>query len=80
MVLMAQAQQLKAKLMLKGKHRPEKMVTKKMPDGAGMIANVPQRKKTKGTKGADEAAADKEYCEAMDKVSNSYLYLSESVT
>ena len=34
MVLMAQAQQLKAKLMLKGKHRPEKMVTKKMPDGA----------------------------------------------
>ena len=44
MVLMAQAQQLKAKLMLKGKWRPDKMVRKKMPDGAGMIANVPQRR------------------------------------
>ena len=26
--------------MLKGKCRPEKMVRNKMPDGAGMIANV----------------------------------------
>ena len=35
MVLVAEAQQLKAKLMLNG--RPEKMVRKKMLDGAGMI-------------------------------------------
>ena len=67
---MAQAQQLKSKLMLKGKTRPDKMVKKKMPDGAGLLANVPQRKKTKGGKGADEDAADKEYCVAMDKVSS----------
>ena len=70
MVLIAQVQQLKSKLMLKGKSRPEKMVAKKMPDGAGMLSNVPQRKKTKGGKGADEDAADKEYCVAMDKVSS----------
>ena len=31
MVLVAEAQQLKAKLMLQGKFRPEKMVRKKMP-------------------------------------------------
>ena len=28
--------------MLKGKWRPEKMVGKKMPDGADMLANVPR--------------------------------------
>ena len=52
---------------MKGKHRPEKMVTKKMPDGAGLLANVPQRKKSQG---GDEAADDAEYCKAMDKVSS----------
>ena len=41
MVLIAEAQQLKAKLMLKGKFRPEKMVRKKMPDGSGMLAKLP---------------------------------------
>ena len=40
MVLIAEAQQLKAKLMLKGKYRPEKMVRAKMPDGSGMLATV----------------------------------------
>ena len=45
MVLVAEAQQLKAKLMLKGKWRPEKMVRKKMPDGAGLLAKVPQRRR-----------------------------------
>ena len=54
MVLVAEAQQLKAKLMLNG--RPEKMVRKKMLDGAGMIAKVPQRRKN---------AADIVYCEAI---------------
>ena len=67
MVLIAEAQQLKAKLMLKGKWRPEKMVRKKMPDGAGMIAKVPQRRLGNG---ADDATADKEYCNAIDKVSS----------
>ena len=57
MVLVAEAQQLKAKLMLND--RPEKMVRKKMLDGAGMIAKVPQRRKN---------AADIVYCEAIDKV------------
>ena len=40
MVLIAEAQQVKAKLELKGRWRPEKMVRKKMPDGAGMLAKV----------------------------------------
>ena len=64
MVLVAAAQQLKAKLMLKGKYRPEKMVRKKMPDGAGMLANVPERSKV-----LDDATADAEYCKSIDKVS-----------
>ena len=70
MVLIAEAQQIKAKLLLKGKWRPEKMVRKKMPDGAGMLANVPQRRSS--SRGADEAAAlvvDKKYCDAIDQVS-----------
>ena len=65
MVLIAEAQQLKAKLLLKGKFRPEKMVRKKMPDGSGMLAKVPERRKDDG---GDAAAADKEYCDAIDKV------------
>jgi len=65
MVLIAEAQQLKAKLMLKGKFRPEKMVRKKMPDGSGMLAKLPERRKDDGL---DAAAADKEYCDAIDKV------------
>ena len=63
MVLIAEAQQVKAKLQLKGRWRPDKMVRKKMPDGAGMLANVPQRRSS--SRGADEAAAlevDKKYC------------------
>ena len=67
MVLIAEAQQLKAKLMLKGKYRPEKMVRAKMPDGSGMLATVPQRRQGRGV---DEAEADEEYCTAIDKVSS----------
>ena len=66
MVVIAEAQQLKAKLMLKGKYRPEKMVRAKMPDGSGMLATVPQRRQGSDVD-ADEA--DKEYCAAIDKVS-----------
>ena len=64
MVLLAQAVQLKAKLMQKGKYRPEKMVQKKMPDGAGMLANVPARSSAR----ADDARANQAYCDAIDKV------------
>ena len=69
-MLIAEAQQVKAKLELKGRWRPEKMVRKKMPDGAGMLAKVPQR--SESSRGADEAAAlavDKKYCDAIDQVS-----------
>ena len=71
MVLIAEAQQVKAKLELKGRWRPEKMVRKKMPDGAGMLANVPQRRKSSraGDDHAHDAMMDKEYCEAIDHVS-----------
>ena len=68
MVLFAEAQHLKAKLMLKGKCRPEKMVRRKMPDGAGLLADVPQRRIDDA--GGDAASADKEYCEAIDKLSS----------
>ena len=43
MVPIAAVQQVKAKLMLKGKHRPDKMVRKKMPDGTELLASVPER-------------------------------------
>lgn len=68
MVRVAEAQQLKAKLMLKGKFRPEKMIRKKMPDGSGMIAKMPRRRRDQG--GGDAAAADKEYCNAINKISS----------
>ena len=42
-MLVASAQELKAKLQLKGKRRPHKMVKKKMPDGIGALAALPQR-------------------------------------
>ena len=66
MVIIAQAQQLKAKLMLKGKHRPAKMVTRKLPDGAGLLSNVPQRKRSQVGDEADDAT----YCKAINKVSS----------
>ena len=53
MVLIAEAQQLKAKLMLKGKYRPEKMVRAKMPDGSGMLTTVPQRRQGHGVDSAE---------------------------
>ena len=59
MVVIAQAQQQKAKLMLKGRWRPEKMVRAKMPDGSGMLATVPQRRRGSDV---DAVEADKEYC------------------
>jgi hypothetical protein len=68
MVLISEAAQLKAKLMLKGRCRPEKMVRRKMPDGSGMLASVPQRRQ--GGRGADADELDAEYCVAIDKVAS----------
>ena len=67
MVLIAEAQQVKAKLQLKGRWRPDKMVRKKMPDGTGLLANVPQRRTS--SRAVDDSVLDKEYCDAIDKVS-----------
>ena len=67
MVPIAAVQQHKAKLMLKGKHRPDKMVRKKMPDGTELLASVPERS-------GPDADAERNFCAAMiDKVSNVFL-------
>ena len=52
---------LKAKLQTKAKHRPHKMVKKKLPDGSGAIAVLPRR-----GSGRDAAALDDEYCAAVE--------------
>ena len=65
MVPIAAVQQAKAKLMLKGKHRPDKMVRKKMPDGTELLASVPERS------GPDEDAdAERNFCAVIDQVSD----------
>jgi hypothetical protein len=64
MVLISEAAQLKAKLMLKGRCRPEKMVRRKMPDGSGMLASVPQRRQ--GGRGADADELD-EFLEVLEE-------------
>ena len=71
MVLIAEAQQVKAKLQLKGRWRPDKMVRKKMPDGTGLLANVPQRRTSSRAvdDSVQDATLDQEYCDAIDKVS-----------
>jgi hypothetical protein len=61
MVLIAEAQQVKAKLQLKGRWRPDKMVRKKMPDGTGLLANVPQRR-------TSSRAVDGSVQDAMERV------------
>ena len=59
--------QLKARLLTKGKLRPHDMVRNKLPDGAGLLEELPRRARS----GADEGdeAADAAYCAAIDKVS-----------
>ena len=52
---------LKAKLQTKAKHRPHKMVKKKLPDGSGAIAVLPRR-----GSGRDAAALDDQYCAAVE--------------
>ena len=43
MILSPAVKALKAKLQTKAKHRPHKMVMKKLPDGSGAIAVLPRR-------------------------------------
>jgi len=52
-------QQLKAKLQVKGKHRPHAMVKKKWPDGSGALSALPRRGTTPD--------ADAAYCAAVDQ-------------
>ena len=55
MMSLAQSQELKAKLQTKGKVRPHKMVSKKMPDGStAALTELPKRLAT-------GAAAEKAY-------------------
>ena len=67
----------KAKLQAKGKLRPHKMVRKKMPDGADLIDELPER-----TPGAheDDEDADADYCAAISKVSDVFGKSNRSQT
>ena len=49
------------------------MVRKKMPDGTGLLASVPQRRASSrgGEETAEETTLDKEYCDAIDKLRGS---------
>ena len=53
---------LKAKLADKGRLRPHEMIRKKMPDGTGSLQDLPAR--VQGA-GADDEAADGEYCKGI---------------
>ena len=74
MMSVAQSQELKAKLQTKGKVRPHKMVSKKMPDGStAALTELPKRLAT-------GAAAEKAYCDAIDKVSGVFSRQRRSVS
>ena len=74
MMSLAQSQELKAKLQTKGKVRPHKMVSKKMPDGStAALTELPKRLAT-------GAAAEKAYCDAIDKVSGVFSRQRRSVS
>lgn len=73
-MMVTQSQELKAKLQTKGKVRPHKMVCKKMPDGSGAaLTELPKRHAT-------GAAAEKAYCDAIDKVSGVFGRQRRSVS
>ena len=65
MALVASKVALKAKLVQKGRLRPHNMIRKKMPDGTGLLDDLPVR-----ARGAaeDDEPADVAYCHAIDKV------------
>ena len=67
MALVAGQAQLKAKLQAKGKLRPYSVVRKKLPDGSGMLEELPER--APGASPNDEAA-DAAYCKSIQRVSN----------
>lgn len=66
MALVASAAAQKAKLVAKSRFRPHEMIRKKLPDGTGLLKELPTRAKSTSE---DDDAADKEYCAAIDKVS-----------
>ena len=55
MALVAANVQLKARLLTKGKLRPHDMVRNKLPDGAGLLEELPRRARSGADEG-DEAA------------------------
>ena len=67
MALVAGQAQLRAKLQTKGKLRPYNVVRKKLPDGSGMLEELPER--APGASPNDEAA-DAAYCKSIQRVSN----------
>ena len=54
MILSPAVKALKAKLQTKAKHRPHKMVMKKLPDGSGAIAVLPRRGNGRDATALDE--------------------------
>ena len=66
MVMTAQDAQQRKRIEQKGKHRPDKMVRGKLPEGSSKLGNLPTRDRG----AANEAAADDKYCKAIDKISS----------
>ena len=59
MALVASSAAQKAKLVTKGRFRPHEMIRKKLPDGMGLLKQLPTRAKSTSE---DDDTADKEYC------------------
>ena len=66
MVTTALDVQKRKRIEQKGKHRPDKMVRGKLPDGSSKLGKLPTRDRN----AANEAAADDKYCKAIDKISS----------
>ena len=74
MTMAAVTSMLKAKLLQKGLFRPTKMVAPKMPDGSGLLSELPRHTGAGGGRmdPAAQAAADKTYCDEIDKVTEAF--------
>ena len=71
----------KAKLLAKGRWRPDKMVSKKMPDGSALLAALP-RHGGAGGPGDDAAmlANTEKYCAEIDGISSVFGAQKRSAT
>ena len=76
MVAAALAAQQRKRLEQKGKHRPDKMVRGKFPDGSCMLGKLPARDR----KATSDVKADDKYCDAIDKIASVYGRLRRSET